>query len=118
MCKTNPRQIRDVKNTLAREQNRDGSKAADNKCKCLFVCLYCLFSLNPFSFAVVGPGFYQMCFSNFHNRFGMMQVFLSFGVHYDGSQDPAKQKEMEKKKKEEASKDLNNTLSVIEVNTS
>ncbi|KAF3855371.1 hypothetical protein F7725_023426 [Dissostichus mawsoni] len=25
--------------------------------------------------------FYQMCFSNFHNRFGTMQVFLSFGNH-------------------------------------
>lgn len=78
--------------------------------------LHCLFSLNPGSFTVVGPGFYQMCFNNFHNRFGTMQVYLSFGVHYDGSQDPTKQNE-EKKRKEEASKDLNNTLSVIEVNT-
>ncbi|XP_071059523.1 transmembrane emp24 domain-containing protein 6-like [Pseudochaenichthys georgianus] len=60
-------------------------------------------------------GFYQMCFSNFHNRFGTMQVFLSFGVYYDGYKDPDKTKEEEKKKKEEASKDLNNTLSVIEV---
>nr|XP_033941740.1 transmembrane emp24 domain-containing protein 6-like [Pseudochaenichthys georgianus] len=58
--------------------------------------------------------FYQMCFSNFHNRFGTMQVFLSFGVYYDGYKDPDKTKEEEKKKKEEASKDLNNTLSVIE----
>ncbi|XP_033823394.1 transmembrane emp24 domain-containing protein 6 [Periophthalmus magnuspinnatus] len=59
-------------------------------------------------------GFYQMCFSNFHNRFGMMQVFLSFGVHYDGYEDSAQKKEEEKKKKEEVSKDLNNTLSIIE----
>ncbi|KAK5901628.1 hypothetical protein CesoFtcFv8_006973 [Champsocephalus esox] len=49
-----------------------------------------------------------MCFSNFHNRFGTMQVFLSFGVYYDGYKDPDKTKE--EKKKEEASKDLNNTL--------
>lgn len=62
-------------------------------------------------------GFYQMCFSNFHNRFGMMQVFLSFGVHYDGYESPSAQKEAEKKKKEEASKNLNNTLSVIEDST-
>ncbi|KAK5866821.1 hypothetical protein PBY51_011365 [Eleginops maclovinus] len=66
------------------------------------------------NFEAEETGFYQMCFSNFHNRFGTMQVFLSFGVYYDGYQDPAKTKEEEKKKKEEASKDLNNTLSVIE----
>lgn len=65
------------------------------------------------SFDAKETGFYQMCFNNFHNRFGTMQVYLSFGVHYDGSQDPTKQNE-EKKRKEEASKDLNNTLSVIE----
>lgn len=64
---------------------------------------------------VVTPGFYQMCFSNFHNHFGNMQVFLSFGVYYHGIQDPAKQKEEEKKKKEEVSRDLNNTLSIIQV---
>ncbi|XP_039989345.1 transmembrane emp24 domain-containing protein 6-like isoform X2 [Xiphias gladius] len=59
-------------------------------------------------------GFHQMCFSNFHNRFGTMQVFLSFGVYYDGHQDLAASKDEEKKKKEEVRKDLNNTLSVIE----
>ncbi|KAI4799409.1 hypothetical protein KUCAC02_016943 [Chaenocephalus aceratus] len=53
--------------------------------------------------------FYQMCFSNFHNRFGTMQVFLSFGVYCDGYKDPDKTEE--EKKKEEARKDLNNTLS-------
>ncbi|CAL1592066.1 unnamed protein product [Knipowitschia caucasica] len=53
-------------------------------------------------------GFYQMCFSNFHNRFGMLQVFLSFGVHYNGYEDSSKQK------KEQDDRDLNNTLSVIE----
>ncbi|XP_037622347.1 transmembrane emp24 domain-containing protein 6 [Sebastes umbrosus] len=66
------------------------------------------------NFEAKETGFYQMCFSNFHNRFGTMQVFLSFGVYYDGYQDPGKRKEEEKKKKEEVSKDLNNTLSVIE----
>lgn len=60
------------------------------------------------------PGFYQMCFSNFHNRFGSMQISLSFGVYYDTYQDPSKSEE-EEKKKEEISKELNNTLSVIEV---
>ncbi|XP_041853155.1 transmembrane emp24 domain-containing protein 6 [Melanotaenia boesemani] len=59
-------------------------------------------------------GFYQMCFSNFHNRFSTMQVFLSFGVYYDTYQDPSKRKEEEKKKKEEIHKDLNNTLNIIE----
>ncbi|KAI4799412.1 hypothetical protein KUCAC02_016946 [Chaenocephalus aceratus] len=66
------------------------------------------------NFETEETGFYQMCFSNFHNRFGTMQVFLSFGVYYDGYKNPDKTKEEEKKKKEEASKDLNNTLSVIE----
>ncbi|KAM7003229.1 transmembrane emp24 domain-containing protein 6 [Tautogolabrus adspersus] len=66
------------------------------------------------NFEAKETGFYQMCFSNFHNHFGTMQVFLSFGVYYDGFQDPAKQQEGEKKKKEEGSKELNNTLSVIE----
>lgn len=56
-----------------------------------------------------------MCFSNFHNHFGNMQVFLSFGVYYDGVQDTTQRTEEEKKKKEEISKDLNGTLSVIEV---
>uniref|UniRef100_A0A8C2CYT7 Transmembrane p24 trafficking protein 6 n=1 Tax=Cyprinus carpio TaxID=7962 RepID=A0A8C2CYT7_CYPCA len=54
-------------------------------------------------------GFYQMCFSNFHNHFGRMQVFLNFGVYYEG------QKEEEKKNKEEYMKQINSTLSFIEV---
>uniref|UniRef100_A0A3Q3X154 GOLD domain-containing protein n=1 Tax=Mola mola TaxID=94237 RepID=A0A3Q3X154_MOLML len=66
------------------------------------------------SFEAAETGFYQMCFNNFHNRFGSLQVFLSFGVYYDGLQDPAKRKEEDKKKKEEISRDLNNTLGVIE----
>uniref|UniRef100_UPI0037E77802 transmembrane emp24 domain-containing protein 6 n=1 Tax=Semicossyphus pulcher TaxID=241346 RepID=UPI0037E77802 len=69
------------------------------------------------NFEAKETGFYQMCLSNFHNRFGVMQVFLSFGVYYDGFQDPANRQEEEKKKKEEVSKDLNNTLSVIEASS-
>ncbi|XP_040018986.2 transmembrane emp24 domain-containing protein 6 [Gasterosteus aculeatus] len=65
------------------------------------------------NFEAQETGFYQMCFSNFHNRFATMQVFLSFGVYYDGYQEPTKRREEENKKKEEASKDLNNTLSFI-----
>lgn len=65
---------------------------------------------------LLSAGFYQMCFSNFHNRFGGLQVFLSFGVYYnDGSRDSAHLKEEEQKKKEEVSRELNDTLSVIEV---
>lgn len=60
-------------------------------------------------------GFYQMCFSNFHNRFGGMQVFLNFGVYYEGQKNIEIQKEEEKKKKEEDMKQINSTLSFIEV---
>lgn len=56
-----------------------------------------------------------MCLSNFHNRFGNLQVFLSFGVYYDGMQDAGQKREEEKKKKEEAGQELNNTLGFIEV---
>ncbi|XP_061696637.1 transmembrane emp24 domain-containing protein 6 [Syngnathoides biaculeatus] len=55
-------------------------------------------------------GFYQMCFSNFHNRFGSMQVALSFGVYYD--------RPPEKEQPPDASaRKLNDTLSVIEAST-
>ncbi|XP_023256768.1 transmembrane emp24 domain-containing protein 6-like [Seriola lalandi dorsalis] len=65
------------------------------------------------NFEAEETGFYQMCFSNFHNHFGTMQVSLSFGVYYDGYQDPATGKD-EQKKKEEVGKELNNTLNIIE----
>ena len=52
-----------------------------------------------------------MCFSNFHNRFGSMQVFLDFGVYYEGQS----QKEEDLKNKEELSRDINNTLTSIVV---
>uniref|UniRef100_A0A8C1YW82 Transmembrane p24 trafficking protein 6 n=1 Tax=Cyprinus carpio TaxID=7962 RepID=A0A8C1YW82_CYPCA len=64
------------------------------------------------AFSVKETGFYQMCFSNFHNRFGSMQVFLNFGVYYEG------QKEEEKKKKEEDMKQINSTPSFIEESSS
>ncbi|XP_054631971.1 transmembrane emp24 domain-containing protein 6 [Dunckerocampus dactyliophorus] len=56
-------------------------------------------------------GFYQMCFSNFHNHFGTMQVFLSFGVYYDEHRPSANNDD---DRKEEVAKQLNNTLSIIE----
>ncbi|XP_043084704.1 transmembrane emp24 domain-containing protein 6 [Puntigrus tetrazona] len=68
--------------------------------------------------SVKETGFYQMCFSNFHNRFGSMQVFLNFGVYYEGQKDIEKQKEEEKKKKEQDMKQINSTLSFIEDSSS
>lgn len=47
-----------------------------------------------------------MCFSNFHNRFGSMQIFLNFGVYSDGQENIEKQKE-------EDMKEINSTLSTI-----
>ncbi|XP_026059162.1 transmembrane emp24 domain-containing protein 6-like [Carassius auratus] len=70
------------------------------------------------AFSVKETGFYQMCFSNFHNRFGSMQVFLNFGVYYEGQKDIEKQREEEKKKKEEDMKQINSTLSFIEESSS
>ncbi|RVE65509.1 hypothetical protein OJAV_G00117350 [Oryzias javanicus] len=64
------------------------------------------------NFKASETGFYQMCFSNFHNRLSTMQIFLSFGVYYD-DQNPSNPE----KEREELDKDLNNTLSVIEGST-
>ncbi|KAI7811663.1 putative transmembrane emp24 domain-containing protein 6-like [Triplophysa rosa] len=58
------------------------------------------------AFNVEETGFYQMCFSNFHNRFGSMQIFLNFGVYSDGQEKIEKQKE-------EDMKEINSTLSII-----
>ncbi|XP_056596080.1 transmembrane emp24 domain-containing protein 6 [Triplophysa dalaica] len=58
------------------------------------------------TFNVEETGFYQMCFSNFHNRFGSMQIFLNFGVYSDGQENIEKQKE-------EDMKEINSTLSTI-----
>lgn len=57
----------------------------------------------PFLFA----GFYQLCLDNHENHFGFVQVYLNFGVYYEGLN-------MEKKEPEEK-KELNNTLEAIEV---
>ncbi|KAF7707530.1 transmembrane emp24 domain-containing protein 6-like [Silurus meridionalis] len=54
-------------------------------------------------------GFYQMCFSNFHNRFGSMQVFMNFGVYYQDSKDS---------KNDDNRKELNNTLDTIQDSSS
>ncbi|MED6284707.1 hypothetical protein CHARACLAT_021733, partial [Characodon lateralis] len=62
------------------------------------------------NFEVKETGFYQMCLSNFHNRFSTMQVFLSFGVYYDKNPNPSKVKGEDTKEEEK----LNNTLSIIE----
>ncbi|KAA0724167.1 Transmembrane emp24 domain-containing protein 6 p24 family protein gamma-5 [Triplophysa tibetana] len=62
------------------------------------------------TFNVEETGFYQMCFSNFHNRFGSMQIFLNFGVYSDGQEKIEKQKE-------ENMKEINSTLSTIGVST-
>ncbi|XP_061898874.1 transmembrane emp24 domain-containing protein 6-like isoform X1 [Entelurus aequoreus] len=59
-------------------------------------------------------GFYQMCFSNFHNRLGTMQVFLSFGVYYDEHRPDGEGEGGGGVKKDDASERLNDTLSIIQ----
>jgi hypothetical protein len=56
-----------------------------------------------------------MCFNNFHNRFGSMQISLSFGVSYDGEAPGGTKEEQQKEEEEEARQKLNSTLAVIEV---
>lgn len=51
-----------------------------------------------------------MCLSNFHNRFGSMQIFLNFGVYYKDSSNSKMQQVDEEHKTE-----LNNTLTTIDV---
>ncbi|NWI13124.1 TMED6 protein, partial [Crypturellus soui] len=52
-------------------------------------------------------GFYQLCLDNQHNRFGFVQVYLNFGVYYDGLDTEQQQQEDRKQ--------LNDTLDAIEV---
>ncbi|XP_075367271.1 transmembrane emp24 domain-containing protein 6 [Mycteria americana] len=52
-------------------------------------------------------GFYQLCLDNQQNHFGFMQVYLNFGVYYEGFN-------MENKQLEER-KELNDTLEAIGV---
>uniref|UniRef100_A0A8B9EHF1 GOLD domain-containing protein n=1 Tax=Anser cygnoides TaxID=8845 RepID=A0A8B9EHF1_ANSCY len=59
------------------------------------------------SFPTRETGFYQLCLDNQHNHFGFMQVYLNFGVYYDGfsveREQPAERRQ------------LNDTLEAIEV---
>ncbi|XP_061077804.1 transmembrane emp24 domain-containing protein 6-like [Conger conger] len=64
-------------------------------------------STGRINFQTQETGFYQMCLSNIHNRFGRMQVFLDFGVRYEGFEEA-------RKNEDEQSKNLNDTLSTIE----
>ncbi|XP_019360904.1 PREDICTED: transmembrane emp24 domain-containing protein 6 [Gavialis gangeticus] len=61
------------------------------------------------NFSTKETGFYQLCLSNRHNRFGFVQVYLDFGVLYEGF-DTENQPETERK-------ELNNTLEAIEMST-
>ncbi|KAL2093049.1 hypothetical protein ACEWY4_010361 [Coilia grayii] len=65
------------------------------------------------NFQTQATGFYQMCFGNFLNKFANMQVYLDFGVYYDGLGAPGK--ENEDKIDEEQ---LNGTISHIQESTS
>ncbi|NWX15800.1 TMED6 protein, partial [Aegotheles bennettii] len=58
-------------------------------------------------FTTKETGFYQLCLDNQHNHFGFMQVYLNFGVYYEGFN-------MERKEPEEK-KELNDTLEAIGV---
>ncbi|KAM6300617.1 transmembrane emp24 domain-containing protein 6 [Aegotheles albertisi] len=58
-------------------------------------------------FTTKETGFYQLCLDNQHNHFGFMQVYLNFGVYYEGFN--AERKEPEEKK------ELNDTLEAIGV---
>lgn len=55
----------------------------------------------------IPTGFYQLCLKNQQNHFGSVQVYLNFGVFYEGP-------EMDHKQKNER-KQLNDTLDAIEV---
>ncbi|NXL86527.1 TMED6 protein, partial [Alectura lathami] len=59
------------------------------------------------NFPATETGFYQLCLDNRQNHFGFMQVYLNFGVYYDGFN-------MEKEQPAER-KQLNDTLDAIEV---
>nr|XP_058900919.1 transmembrane emp24 domain-containing protein 6 [Kogia breviceps] len=61
------------------------------------------------NFSTQETGFYQLCVKNQQNRFGSVQVYLNFGVFYEGP-------EMDHKEKKER-KQLNDTLDAIEKST-
>ncbi|XP_078068043.1 transmembrane emp24 domain-containing protein 6 [Mustelus asterias] len=54
-------------------------------------------------------GFYQLCLNSFLSHFGSKQVFISFGVYYDGFS--------EKKVEDKEKLQLNDTLSAIQDTT-
>nr|XP_036881354.1 transmembrane emp24 domain-containing protein 6 isoform X2 [Manis javanica] len=58
------------------------------------------------NFSTQETGFYQLCLNNQQNHFGSVQVYLNFGVFYEGP-------EMDHKQKSER-KQLNDTLDAIE----
>ncbi|KAJ7312197.1 hypothetical protein JRQ81_006566 [Phrynocephalus forsythii] len=62
------------------------------------------------SFLTKETGFYQLCISNRYNHFGSVQVYLNFGVFYEGS-DQQRPPQVEEK-------ELNDTLEAIEISTS
>ncbi|KFV90091.1 Transmembrane emp24 domain-containing protein 6, partial [Eurypyga helias] len=59
------------------------------------------------NFLTKETGFYQLCLDNQQSHFGFMQVYLNFGVYYEGFNNENKQPEERK--------ELNNTLEAIEV---
>ncbi|KFQ02265.1 Transmembrane emp24 domain-containing protein 6, partial [Haliaeetus albicilla] len=59
------------------------------------------------NFLTKETGFYQLCLDNQHNHFGFMQVYLNFGVYYEGFNTENKQPQERK--------ELNNTLEAIGV---
>ncbi|NXA98615.1 TMED6 protein, partial [Melanocharis versteri] len=59
------------------------------------------------NFLTTDTGFYQLCLDNQQNHFGLMQVYLNFGVYYDDFN-------MEHKQTAER-KELNDTLETIGV---
>ncbi|NWR66577.1 TMED6 protein, partial [Bucorvus abyssinicus] len=56
------------------------------------------------NFLTKETGFYQLCLDNQENHFGFMQVYLNFGVYYEG---------FEENKQPEERKELNDTLEAI-----
>ncbi|XP_060109995.1 transmembrane emp24 domain-containing protein 6 [Heteronotia binoei] len=61
------------------------------------------------NFPTKETGFYQLCLSNRYNHFGSVQVYLNFGVFYEGF-DLQKTPELERKR-------FNDTLEAIEEST-
>ncbi|NXU50561.1 TMED6 protein, partial [Turnix velox] len=57
------------------------------------------------NFLTKETGFYRLCLGNEQNHFGFMQVYLNFGVYYEGFHE----------KNSEERKEMNNTLEAIEV---